>query len=250
MMHKSRLFTLIELLVVIAIIAILASMLLPALSKARDKAKSISCVSNLKNLGLPMLMYGQDYTGWIPAPYDDYQFTGAKRSWMATLVAFNYMVAPGANSYGIFACPVGPKPKGTYTTSRCYGAWRPGDWMWWNIEKNSECHPYTYNASTKKLNMWTMPLYTAAGTLVKAAQVAPSEIMMLADSYHTGSTVLTQFYYINRRASTLYVQGDGMSIRHAGRSNNVFCDGHVSSLSSSELANLGWHVNVNVYITP
>jgi prepilin-type N-terminal cleavage/methylation domain-containing protein len=75
-------FTLIELLVVIAIIAILAAILFPVFAQAREKARTASCLSNLKQIGLATMMYSQDYDERYPPGY----YTGWTTQWLFTLV--------------------------------------------------------------------------------------------------------------------------------------------------------------------
>jgi prepilin-type N-terminal cleavage/methylation domain-containing protein/prepilin-type processing-associated H-X9-DG protein len=110
-------FTLIELLVVIAIIAILAAILFPVFAQARDKARSASCLSNLKQIGTGIMMYAQDYDEKMPFNYQ-YHWDAAGNQIPNLLDWWQDLCRPYVKNETVYSCP-SASPHLTYTY------WRP-----------------------------------------------------------------------------------------------------------------------------
>jgi prepilin-type N-terminal cleavage/methylation domain-containing protein/prepilin-type processing-associated H-X9-DG protein len=132
-------FTLIELLVVIAIIAILAAILFPVFAQAREKARAISCVSNMKNIGLALQMYTVDYDDGLIKEYYGFPANGpGGPNWSQVYPAgdiqyysWRYAVQPYLKNVNVLACPsnsVANNPS-FWTNSVSYGNGTLGNWV-------------------------------------------------------------------------------------------------------------------------
>lgn len=246
--HLNR-FTIVELLVVISIIMILASLLLPALNKAKEKAQGISCLSQQKQLGVYFTAYAGAFDDYYPPP----KWTG--NTWARFLKMYNepesfsgYQWAgnfradavKAYNSYKTYRCPSIPEGKSADPSSpahEVYGmnASLAGVWQDWRNGGYSGTFWLKISQLSKKADIHWSP------------QNSPSQTILLADThsirpYSTGAS--PQYFFFS------FTEGNPV-LRHSNAANTLSLDGSAKALGIGGLRKAAvksgakiWDVNI------
>ena len=250
--HVFSAFTLIELLVVIAIIAILAAILFPVFARARENARRSSCTSNLKQIGLGLLQYSQDYDEKQPLDYfsesNDQSGYGGAYKWMDA--AYPYI-----KSEQIFNCP--SDTFGTNTTDLLNATYKYLPGSGGNGESGYRYGSYGANVAYYNDPGASPPFGThvgasggSGGTIKEAslAQIqAPTTTVWVTETKprYVGEVYTWQIYWPDSgSAPTVFRDATGFErlnkiiARHLDTVNVLWCDGHVKSVRMDALARL------------
>ncbi|MFA6659719.1 MAG: hypothetical protein WCS25_08505 [Victivallaceae bacterium] len=231
-------FTLVELLVTISVIALLAALMLPALSKAREKSKGAFCESNLKQLNAANLLYVLDYGYYMPCYGSEITGPGSSvgKLWIG------YRSAPAGTPGNI-------DMHGGFVFDIC-GNWKIMTCPSWNVsggapDKITDGHGYGYNV----IGIGSMAYITGSayknGSGMKVEMVKkPSSVVLFGDVTATtvpGEIRPYSFFYpkytISSSGMSVNSRGDNAHFRHAGAASVGWADGHVSRERPSRLNN-------------